>query len=349
MNKIYDVIFVGAGLFGMHSALELSDYLPKLKIGIIEKNDDVIKGASGNNTGRVHLGYHYPRDFETALQSYQNYDLFLKYYQESIITKFPNYYFIVDSPKSLTTKNQYLNFLENINLPFITLDLKDITRLGMNPKDISLGIQTEESVCDLAVLKQKIKEKLRSNMEVYLNEEVIDVIKKSGRIVVKSTKQIYETQMLVFSNYMQPIGTVLKGNKEFYSENTEILEIELVHKPYGITLLDGPFISLLPFGKNKNRFSLYSVIYSRFKSKPQSLKIISEGIKYLPILKNAKIIRSLYSLRSLEKNVGETDRRLSKLIKLDDNFFMIQSGKLDHVFDISESIKLEVTKIFGNH
>ena len=37
-----------------------------------------MNGASSNNTNRLHLGYHYPRDLNTAQQCKKGFELFLK-------------------------------------------------------------------------------------------------------------------------------------------------------------------------------------------------------------------------------------------------------------------------------
>ena len=52
---MYDVIIIGAGVVGAAIARELSRY--NLKIGILEKEDDVATKASKANSGIVHGGY----------------------------------------------------------------------------------------------------------------------------------------------------------------------------------------------------------------------------------------------------------------------------------------------------
>ncbi len=55
MNNKYDVIIVGAGVIGCAIARELSKY--KLRILVLEKDNDVSNGASKANSGIVHGGY----------------------------------------------------------------------------------------------------------------------------------------------------------------------------------------------------------------------------------------------------------------------------------------------------
>ncbi|WP_271629489.1 NAD(P)/FAD-dependent oxidoreductase [Caldicellulosiruptor sp. DIB 104C] len=55
MDKIYDVIVIGAGVVGMSILRELSFY--DLKIACVEAMEDVAEGASKANSGIVHAGY----------------------------------------------------------------------------------------------------------------------------------------------------------------------------------------------------------------------------------------------------------------------------------------------------
>lgn len=55
MDRIYDVIIIGAGVVGSAVARELSRY--KLSIAVLEKNPDVCCETSGRNSGVLHAGF----------------------------------------------------------------------------------------------------------------------------------------------------------------------------------------------------------------------------------------------------------------------------------------------------
>ena len=57
MDKLYDVIIIGAGVVGSAIARELSRY--KLEIAVLEKNLDVCFETSSRNTGVCHGGFAY--------------------------------------------------------------------------------------------------------------------------------------------------------------------------------------------------------------------------------------------------------------------------------------------------
>jgi len=57
MSQIYDVLIIGSGVVGSAIAREMSRY--DLKIGVLEKNRDVINETSGRNSAVIHAGFAY--------------------------------------------------------------------------------------------------------------------------------------------------------------------------------------------------------------------------------------------------------------------------------------------------
>lgn len=74
----YDKIIIGAGIYGLYSAL----YCGKNneKVLVLEKDSGAFKGATYINQARVHMGYHYPRSFSTAIKSAGYFERFNKDY-----------------------------------------------------------------------------------------------------------------------------------------------------------------------------------------------------------------------------------------------------------------------------
>ena len=70
MGQIYDVLIIGSGVVGSAIARELSRY--DLKIGVLEKNHDVINETSGRNSAVIHAGFAYETDTLKARQNERN-------------------------------------------------------------------------------------------------------------------------------------------------------------------------------------------------------------------------------------------------------------------------------------
>ncbi|MGI6433235.1 MAG: FAD-dependent oxidoreductase [Sphaerochaetaceae bacterium] len=52
---MYDVLVIGCGIIGAAAAFELSRY--NLKVGVLEKDNDVANGATKANNAILHAGY----------------------------------------------------------------------------------------------------------------------------------------------------------------------------------------------------------------------------------------------------------------------------------------------------
>ena len=55
----YDVIVVGAGIVGLASALKILEKKPSLNLLLVEKENEIAKHQTGNNSGVIHSGIYY--------------------------------------------------------------------------------------------------------------------------------------------------------------------------------------------------------------------------------------------------------------------------------------------------
>ena len=87
---IYDKIIIGAGLYGLYSA----DYCGKRgeKVLVLEYDDTPFRRATYINQARVHMGYHYPRSYSTAIKSAHYFNRFMEDYDFCVLTKFDQVY-----------------------------------------------------------------------------------------------------------------------------------------------------------------------------------------------------------------------------------------------------------------
>ena len=148
-------------------------------------------------------------------------------------------------------------------------------------------------------------------------------------------------------------------------EYTAVPIIELDIDKIGITIMDGPFFTILPFGKT-NKFLLYhvnlSVIDSEVNTKlnlewlsketsPLSKldkeeyfnMMIDQCKNFIPALRNSKLIDFLEGPRMVLPRRDDTDARPSLITNTDD-YIEIFSGKIDHSIWVAD----EVAKIFTN-
>ena len=72
--KTYDKIILGAGIYGLYSALHCGK--KGEKVLVLEYDSAPFERATYINQARVHNGYHYPRSYSTAIKSKNYFDRF---------------------------------------------------------------------------------------------------------------------------------------------------------------------------------------------------------------------------------------------------------------------------------
>ena len=105
---------IGAGWYGCHLAYQLSK--KNYKVKIFEKNKNIFSGMSGNNSNRLHKGFHYPRSYETRDQCRKSFNAFKKVYPT--LSKKINKNIIGIHKNSIIDFETYKQILKQTNLDF---------------------------------------------------------------------------------------------------------------------------------------------------------------------------------------------------------------------------------------
>jgi L-2-hydroxyglutarate oxidase len=74
-----DIIIIGGGIVGLATALKLLQQAPRLKVLVIEKETEVAKHQTGNNSGVIHSGLYYKPGSLKAKNCIHGYDLLIDF------------------------------------------------------------------------------------------------------------------------------------------------------------------------------------------------------------------------------------------------------------------------------
>lgn len=110
----YDKIIIGAGLYGLYSALFCGR--KKQKVLVLECDPTPFRRATYINQARVHQGYHYPRSLSTAMKSAEYFERFNKDYGFCINRAFDQIY-ATSSQYSWTDGEQFKHFCKAAGIP----------------------------------------------------------------------------------------------------------------------------------------------------------------------------------------------------------------------------------------
>lgn len=260
--KQYDKIIIGAGLYGLYSALFCGQ--KKQKILVLECDPTPFRRATYINQARVHQGYHYPRSLSTAMKSAGYFERFNKDYGFCINREFEKVY-ATSTEYSWSDGKQFYDFCKAANIPCEELNpgrfFKDRMCDG--------AFLTREYTYDAMILKDYFLEKLKEypNVEIQYGVVIksIEQLENAYAIYMEDGKE-YRAGFVLNATYAGTNQILDMLGYEKFKIKYELCEIILCDvneklEQYGFTIMDGPFFSIMPFGKT-GLHSLTSVTFT---------------------------------------------------------------------------------------
>lgn len=358
------ILIIGAGIFGIHSAIELAKF--GAEITLAEAGSEILAGTSGNSILRIHSGLHYPRDFETAIQSQNGYKPFLDYYSDSIRSDFNNYYGLAREG-SKSSKINIEQMAKSTGIEVKNLNVSNLASTGINIQLLEAAWQIQEGVVDINKLKLFYLSAINQNRVTLKSNLSIDELNvKHGKwSAYSSGNLIGEYDYVVRATHgrdsinsnMKEISTQIY---EFHL--TSMLEISSISRPFGMTVLDGGFISLLPTG-DEHRFLVYgpsvSILEKSVGFEPpaawhERLKLSEKSLVestiallgyWFPGFAPYSIVGTRNAIRSVQSGVTNTDRRVTQVTEIAPNFFDVRSTKIDHVIEVGRVLISKILKV----
>lgn len=363
---IRSACIIGGGFYGVVIALYLKRVKGIQTVNIYEKESELLSRASFANQARVHGGYHYPRSFTTAYRSRENFQRFCTDWSQCIKSDFQKYYALAKR-NSKVTAIHFARFCDQVGASLEKAE-PDIIQL-FNPGLIEAVYKVEEYAFDACKLRGWASDELRSSgVECHFNQTAFNAQNgEHGDIQIEmrnsaglSTKKSYS---LVFNCTYSGLSQVeaMQGPASLLMKH-EIAELALISPPpeleqIGITLMDGPFFSMMPFPA-KGCHSLSHVRYTphchwedRFGESPYAVleqleletrhtRMIRDASRYVPVIAKSIYRESLFEVKTvLEKNEYDDGRPiLFRESPQTRGLYSVLGGKIDNIYDILESI-----------
>ncbi len=196
----YDIIVVGGGIVGLATALKIKTASPFLKVLLLEKENELARHQTGNNSGVIHSGLYYKPGSLKAKNCIHGYHLLIDFCKEN------NVPFELCGKIVVATDEKELPLLENL---FVRgqqnglQNLKKLTREELNEYEPHVtGMQgifvPQTGIVDYKKVSEKYGELLiQKGADINLGEQVIDIQLESSRVVVISQKQSYSASLVV--------------------------------------------------------------------------------------------------------------------------------------------------------
>lgn len=376
-DKCYDRIIIGAGLYGLYAA----DFCGRRgdKVLVLEKDPSAFGRATYVNQARVHMGYHYPRSLSTAMKSAGYFSRFCEDYDFCIHKEFTQVY-ATSRRFSWTDAEQFTAFCEAADIP---CEQVHVSRY-FNPDMCDGAFITREYTYDAMELRDHFTDSIRgmSNVDIEYSADITEILcddKNGVWDVMLSDNRMFEGAFILNATYASAnqIMNLVRGvDCDLFDIKYELCEIILTQacdelRDIGITVMDGPFFSIMPFG-HTGYHSLTSVSFTPHytsyeklpsfkcqkragyeKCRPESLGNCNNcaccpdsswpymdhlASGYLLPRYSYKYIKSLFSMKPILK-ASEIDDSRPTAIKVNHknpDMVSVLSGKINTVYDIDE-------------
>lgn len=384
---MYDKIIIGAGLYGMYSALFCAR--KGQKVLLLECDSTPFRRATYINQARVHMGYHYPRSLTTAMKSAGYFRRFNEDFGFCVHDKFDQVY-ATSSHFSWTNGKQFVEFCKAANIRCDEVSPNAYFIEGM----CDGAFLTEEYTYDAQILRQYYQDELAkySNADILYGIHLERVEKGNDYYAVSISQKensnsekesnsskikTFEAPFVLNATYAS-VNQIMKmvGASELFNLKYELCEIILCKpsdriRDIGITVMDGPFFSIMPFGKT-GLHSLTSVTFTPHvtsydetptfdcqrgtscssehlcncndcPNKPQSAWPYMSHLaqKYMKPEYGYEYEGSLFSMKPILKTSEVDDSRPTaiKVLSKEPTFVSVLSGKINTVYDLDEYLE----------
>ena len=383
-RKQYDRIIIGAGIYGLYAATKLGK--KDETVLTLEYENQPFTRATYINQARVHMGYHYPRSLMTAKKSANYYRRFHDDFGFAIHDQFRQVY-ATSERFSWTSAESFKNFCDAANIKCEEISANTYFKQNM----CDGAFLTEEDTYDAMIIRDyyvDIISKMK-NVEIKYNVRIDRIIRMQSEYVIEyhigDDKYTATADFVLNATYAstnQIINMVEdnSGNKiaDFQKFKIKYEQCEIVLcsvseqlKGVGLTVMDGPFFSIMPFGKTKYH-SLTSVVFTPHVTSHDDLPVFKcqEGTNCSPKqLANCDFCphkpetswehmshlahkymkpeleffyeKSLYSMKPILK-ASEIDDSRPTAIRIDSKeptLISVLSGKINTVYDLDEYLE----------
>ncbi len=358
MNHSVDVVVVGGGFYG--SSLAVHARSLGHRVALIEAGPEILGRSSFANQARLHNGYHYPRAFTTAWRSHANYERFVREFRSAVVDMETSLYAIARD-HSLTNAAQFSRFMKLVGAPL--RPAPDRYRKLFSRRLVEDVFVVDERVFDASILRAQMAQRLeQQGVEVRLNSTVSSVAASEtpdGRLSISldSGDELVALCLLNCTySHLNHIG--LGPNASGLALKHEVAELALVEAPepfahVGITVMDGPFFSLMPFPARRLH-SLTHVRYTPHASwvdsphvgaptdiMPSSLEsrvdmMRRDAARFVPLLEDCRHVESLFEIKTVPLSREGDDGRPIVVHDLRPALpaMSILGGKVDNIYDV---------------
>jgi L-2-hydroxyglutarate oxidase len=200
MASQYDLTIVGGGILGLATALKLIRAHPSLRLLILEKEAEIARHQTGNNSGVIHSGLYYRPGSLKARSCVAGRKELMAFCDENAVP------YEICGKVVVATSEEELPRLEELHRRGIANGLKDLQIIGPERlKELephATGIQglhvPETGIIDYKKVAAAYAEKIRdAGGDIRLSQRVVGILDRPEEIVLQTSGGDYRTKYLI--------------------------------------------------------------------------------------------------------------------------------------------------------
>ena len=200
MNRIYDIIIIGAGIIGASTAYKLSLKDESLKIAVIDKEPEPNKHQTGRNSGVIHSGVYYPKDSLKSKNCINGYNQLIQFLGENEINyKLTGKLIAAADETEFEEMDRLFSNAQFVGLNVEYLDSDQIKTIDKNLVAKKGFFVSETGITDYKeVLNHLINLSSDKNVDYYFGETLVDAkYANQDALQLVTTNKSFETAFLI--------------------------------------------------------------------------------------------------------------------------------------------------------
>lgn len=195
-----DIIIVGGGIVGLATALQILQKNPTLRVRVIEKEHELAKHQTGNNSGVIHSGLYYKPGSLKARNCIEGYRMLISFCEENDVPFELCGKIVVatDEHELPLLQTLYQRGEQNGLTGFRMLKSEALREYEPHVRGIAGFFVPQTGIVDYKVVAEKYGEQIRNrDGEIILGEKVVRIIKERSTVTVVTDKTTHHAGMIV--------------------------------------------------------------------------------------------------------------------------------------------------------
>ncbi len=356
------IAIIGGGFYGVSLALFFHD--SGFDVRVFEKESAILQRASAINQARIHMGYHYPRNFPTAYRSVINFPRFIKDFREAVVDDFAMLYAIARTGSKVSA-TQFHTIFKRMNAE---IGLAGVYNRSFFSRDLIEEVfEVKEFAFDSNVLQLILEEKLDNRgVSIILDTEIASIGPgKLGQFRLSGVdhEEIYQADLVFNCTYSRINKLRQQSDLSLLPLKSELAEMTLIKVPdiikrIGVTVMDGPYFSVMPYPARQ----LHSFSHVRYtphrrwidtadfidgdklldgaRMNSNFLYMLKDASRFMPVISESIKIDSLCEIKTVlvQNDVDDGRPILFHEEPSMPGCYTVMGGKIDNIYDILDVI-----------